>query len=233
MEAPEDLGERTNIDVLNELLELRGKSVIDAGCGDMTFTKCIVEAGASVLAIDPDARQAALNRQQPDFPGLRFVEAGAESLPVEDASLDGVFFIYSLHHVPAELYGRVFDEVFRVLRPGGFLHVIEPTGCPLNDVMIRFHDEEAERQAAQNALVQYALPHFDSVRSVKYHGIRQFDDFEHFVREFSGRTFNPGYTEDDVRSKAVEELFEKHGAPDYRFEAPRLVHCFSGARGAS
>ncbi len=228
MDTPEDLGERTNVDVLCELLDLRGKTVVDAGCGDMSFTKCIVEAGAEVLAIDPDARQAALNRQQPELRGLRFFEAGAENLPVEDSSLDGIFFIYSLHHVPADLYGQVFREVFRTVKPGGFLHVIEPTGCPLNDVMMLFHDEEAERQAAQEALAHYALPRFDSVRSVTYHGIRQFDDFEHFVREFSDRTFNPGYTEADVRSQRVHELFEQHGSPNYRFLAPKLVHCFTG-----
>ncbi|GAB5405183.1 MAG: hypothetical protein Aurels2KO_34140 [Aureliella sp.] len=230
LSKPLDLGQRTNIDVLNELLDLRGKSVVDAGCGDMGFTRSIVDAGAQVLAIDPDARQAELNRKQPDVPGLRFVETGAENLPVEDASLDGIFFVYSLHHVPLELYSRVFEEAFRAIKPGGFLHVIEPTSCPLNDIMMLFHDEEAERQAAQSALARYALPRFESVRSIKYHGIRQFDDFEHFVREFSGRTFNPGYTESDVRADAVQELFERHGAPDYRFEAPKTVHCFTGLK---
>lgn len=225
---PVDLGLRTNIDVLCELVDLNGKLVVDAGCGDMAFTKEIVNAGARVLAIDPDSRQAALNRSQPATPSLEFVEAGADRLPVDDRALDGVLFIYSLHHVAADLYAQVFDEISRAVKPGGFLHVIEPTACPINDVMMLFHDEEAERAAAQQALVKYAVPRFDSVRSVKYHAMRKFDDFEHFVREFSNRTFNPGYTEEDVRSPAVESLFEQYGAPDYNFEAPKLVHSFSG-----
>lgn len=229
-QQPEDLGERSNLDVLNELLDLPGKSVLDAGCGDMGFSKCIAEAGANVLAIDPDTRQAALNVKQPRTPNLRFVEAGAEKLPVEDSSLDGIFFIYSLHHVPAEMYAQVFSEVFRALKPSGFLHVIEPTGCPLNDIMMLFHDEEAERQAAQTALAQYAVPRFEEVKSVKYHAARQFENFEHFAREFSGRTFNPGYTEADVRARPVQDLFERTGAPEYRFEAPKLVHCFTGLK---
>ncbi|MFT5299862.1 MAG: ubiquinone/menaquinone biosynthesis C-methylase UbiE [Mariniblastus sp.] len=228
-----DLGCRTNIDILNQFLELKDRFVIDAGCGAMAFTREIASLGARVLAIDPDSAQAELNRGMDAVPGLEFKEAGAEILPVDDDSVDGVFFIYSLHHVPASLYPAVFEEIFRVLKPDGFLYVIEPIGCPLNDVMMLFHDEEVERAAAQTALVELAAPRFKSADKVIYHSIREFDSYEDFATQFSSRTFNPGYTESDVRKPEVEALFELKGAPDYRFEAPRLAHCFQGLKSLS
>ena len=226
----EDLGLKTNIDVLNYFVNLKDRFVLDAGCGAMDFTKDIASQGARVLAIDPDAAQAELNRAMEPIPGLEFVEAGAEKIPADDNSVDGVFFIYSLHHVPAEIYPAVFAEVFRVLMSDGFLYVIEPTGCPLNDVMMLFHDEEAERAAAQNALEEIALPAFESHDVVKYHSIREFDSYEHFAKTYSSRTFNPGYSEADVRHPKVQETFEHHGAPGYRFEAPKQVTYLKGLR---
>jgi len=230
LKSAEDLGQKTNIDVLKHFVELNDRFVIDAGCGGMDFTKDLVSLGARVLAIDPDAAQAELNREMEPIERLEFVESGAEKIPAADNSVDGVFFIYSLHHVPAELYPVVFKEVIRVLKPNGFLYVIEPTGCPLNDVMMLFHDEEAERAAAQVALEELAMPEFRSHNVVKYHGIRKFESFEDFAQTFSSRTFNPGYTEADVRSSKVEEAFERHGAPNYEFESPRTVAFFQGLR---
>ncbi len=218
-----DLGYKTNVEVLKSFVELNDLSVIDAGCGAMAFTKDIAAQGANVLAIDPDSVQAQLNRAMEPTPGLQFVEAGAEKIPVEDRTVDGVFFIYSLHHVPAELYPEVVKEVTRVLKPSGFLYVIEPTACPLNDVMMLFHDEEAERAAAQLALHEIAMPVFESHTVANYHSFREFDSYEHFVETFSSRTFNPGYTEADVRNAKVQAAFELHGAPEYRFSAPKQV----------
>jgi len=88
-EMVKDIGEKTNQSVLEELVSLDGKYVLDAGCGGLAFTKILVELGAIVLAIDPDSVQAELNRAAP-VAGIEFVETGAESIPAEDHSLDGV-----------------------------------------------------------------------------------------------------------------------------------------------
>ena len=121
-----DLGFSSNMEVLQRFVDLKGKFVVDAGCGSMIFTRHLSELGARVLAIDPDPVQAELNRDGPPIPDVEFQQAGAENLPVGDNSVDGVFFSYSLHHVPSELYPQVFAEVLRVLKPDGFLYVIEP-----------------------------------------------------------------------------------------------------------
>lgn len=216
-----DLGLTTSMEVINQYVSLNGKFVIDAGCGDLTFSRPLLEQGARVLAIDPDPVQAELNRSADPVENLEFREAGADRLPVKDGTVDGIFFSYSLHHIPEAVYGQVFDEVFRVLRPDGFLCVIEPTPCPLNDVMKLFHNEDRERAAAQQAIEQIAIPAFDSVDVVAYHSFVEYESFDHFAKRFASKSFNTIYTESDVRKSAVREAFERVGAPDYRFQSPK------------
>ena len=198
----------------------------------MTFTEQIAAAGANVLAIDPDPVQAEENRQVKPIPNVKFVETGADQLPVDDRSMDGVFFSYSLHHIPAEVYPQVFAEVFRVLKPDGFLYVIEPIDCPFFQVMMLFHNEQAERAAAQKALHEIAIPKFDRHEIVTYHSLAHYESFDQFANRFGNRTFNLGYTEDDVRTPAVEEAFERLASePLYSFEAPKTVMFLQGLKG--
>lgn len=224
-----DLGFSSNVEVLQQFVDLKGKYVVDAGCGSMIFTKHLSGLGASVLAIDPDPVQAELNREGEPIPNVEFVEAGADKLPAEDRSVDGVFFSYSLHHVPSEVYPQVFSEVFRVLKPGGFLYVIEPVDCPSNQVMILYNNEERERALAQEVLQEVAKPAFETCKYVRYHGVTKYESFEHYAEHYSNRSFNT-YQPEKVWSDEVREAFEKHGSPDYEFESPRVVAFFNGLK---
>lgn len=225
----EDLGFAKNIDVLRRQIDLTGKRVVDAGCGSMTFSKILTELGARVLAIDPDSVQAEKNRQTP-VTHIEFVETGADKIPAEDQSIDGVFFSYSLHHIPASIYPVVFAEVVRVLKNDGCLYVLEPTDCPLNQIMRLFHDEDREREAAQDGIERLAVPCFATVERFTYHDFRQYESFEDFVTTFSSKSFNSLYTESDVRSPEVESAFLKMGAPDFRFASPKKVTFLQGPK---
>ena len=65
-----DLGCITNIEVINQFVSLDGQLVIDAGCGDLGFTRLLAEQGARVLAIDPDPVQAAFIAEQAGADGI-------------------------------------------------------------------------------------------------------------------------------------------------------------------
>lgn len=218
----ENLGLKTNIELAAELVELTGRVVVDAGCGSMIFSKQLAAAGAQVIAVDPDPIQAAKNRESVTL-GIQFFETGADQLPVGDGEIDAVFFAYSLHHIPASTYPDLFHEIVRVLRRGGFLYVIEPTDCPLNEVMKLFHDETKVRADAQDALQQIAIENFEPLKSLTYHSIREFDSFEDFGNQFTAKTFNTSYSAEDVFHDRVRERFEELGRPDYKFQAPKTV----------
>ncbi|MBT8484217.1 MAG: class I SAM-dependent methyltransferase [Phycisphaerae bacterium] len=226
-----DRGFTTSIEIVRELAPLAGQAVVDVGCGDMTFTRQLAADGAVALGVDPDPIQAERNRVAGTPPNVEFIEADATRLPVADGSVDGVFFSFSLHHVPAETYPRVFAEVRRALAPDGYLCVIEPAGCPLNTVRKLFHDEDGERAAAQAALERFAVPAFRRCERFRYHSHVEFESFDDFVAMYAGKTFNEGYTEADIRRPEVRAAFERLGAPRYRFESPKTMMFLQGLRG--
>jgi SAM-dependent methyltransferase len=226
----QDLGCTTSLDVIKERIPLAGLFVIDVGCGDMAFSRQLVDAGARVLAVDPDPVQAERNRAAAPVEHLAFVESGAGALPAPDATADGVFYSFSLHHVPANLYAAAFAEVVRVLKPDGFLCVIEPTASPLNEVMKLFHDEDRERAAAQDALSTLAAPAFAEHEEYTYHSFIEYESFDAYAQGHGGKSFNSGYAEADVRRPEVEAAFERLGAPDYRFASPKSMRLFRGLR---
>ena len=228
----QDLGFQTNIGVIQSFVNLANLRLADIGCGGLVFTEQIAEFAGSVLAIDPDPIQAQKNRNSEHSANIEFVEADAQSFPAEDESIDGVFFAYSLHHVEAATYPQVFSQIFRVLKPGGFLYVIEPIDCPLNQVMKLLHDEEIVRAAAQDYLMSIASQ-FAETQIVEYHGYRQFESFEHFATNYSSKSFNPHYSEADVRHPDVQAAFHQHGQPDFQFTSPKRVVFMKGKHAAA
>lgn len=225
-----DLGSTTSIDIIKKHISLADQRVIDVGCGDMTFSRVLAENGAHVLAVDPDPIQAKRNREAATDANLEFREAGAEQLPVDDNALDGVFFSFSLHHVPASIYTAAFAEVSRVLKPGGYLCAIEPTSGSVHDVVVLFHDESEVWAVAQKALVEIAAPAFESCDVFHYHSPIAYDSFEAFVKRYCSRTYNQAYTEASVRRPEVEETFERIGAPDYVFQSHKKMVLLRGLK---
>ena len=208
-----DLGCCQNIDVLHRFLSVSGQRVLDVGCGAFGFTKLLAESGAHVLGIDPDPIQAKKNRAADPIPNIEFQEAGADNFPVPDRTLDGVTFGYSLHHVPVELYPTMFDEIFRSLKPGGFLYVVEPTDCDANEVMRLFHDEQDVRADAWQALHDFAVPRFESVETVTYYSVTQFESWDDYANRHAGKSFNSSYNQADVRCDKVRETYERLAGP--------------------
>ena len=122
-----DLGELSDIGAVEALLSVAGLSVIAVGCGPGASSRELAARGASVLAVEPDPIQAAKNRAAPPTPGVAFAEAGAEALPAESGTIDGVFFFRSLHHVPAGRMDDALIEAARVLKPGRAASCMSPS----------------------------------------------------------------------------------------------------------
>lgn len=223
-----DLGRTNSIDVLAERATLAGRSIADVGCGGMAFSRLLAERGAQVLAFEPDRDQAARHRDAEPIPGVRFVEAGADRLPAADSSLDGVVFSFSLHHVPGHLHEAAIAESVRVLRPDGFLCVVEPADGPLNTVMKFFHDEDAERAAAQATLRRYAVPAFEHAATYRYHSEIVYDSFDAFASRVIGHAVD--LDESDPRRAEAAAAFQRLGGPEHRFESPKVMMLLEGPR---
>jgi len=220
-----DLGICTDLDAIDRFLSVNGQFLIDAGCGNMHLSRALSERGASVLAIDPDPVQAKKNQLADTIDNVGFVQTGADTIPVEPGSVDGVVFPYSLHHIPADLYPAVFVELHRILKPAGFIYVIEPVAAgDLNEVMRLFHDERLVRQAAQDALDEYGARYFAQMDVVNYRIPVRYESWEEYASRYASKSYNTHYTEADVRAAEVKERFIGLGAPkNYAFESPMKV----------
>jgi len=140
--------------LVDELLDVRGRDVLDVGCGEGWLVRHMGEAGAaSVVGVDPLG--VALERARAHDSGRRYLEARAEALPFDDGSFDIAVLFNSLHHVAAERMDEALAEAFRVLRSDGVLYVQEPLAEGSFFELMRPVDDETDvRAAAQAALAR-------------------------------------------------------------------------------
>ena len=218
-----------NIDVMDRLIDVADKRIVDAGCGEGGLARALVERGAEVIALEPDPVQAATNRDELAGGAISFFEAGAEAMPVDDDCVDGVIFSMSLHHVPVDLMDDAIGEAKRVLKPGGFLYVLEPeAGGSYTEMAKPFHDETAERRAAQGVLAQSTAGAFLSQQEVRFVARYTFADFETFVCGVTARSYN-AIPREAVDTPAVRTAFEAaRTATGYAFDQPMRVNLFTG-----
>ncbi len=138
-----------------QLLSLDGKNILELGCGNADITRMIATSGTNrnLIATEVDEVQHNHNLQISDLPNVSFMFAGSESIPLEDNSIDVVIMLKSLHHVPVELMDTALVETHRVLKPGGLAYISEPVfEGDFNDILRLFHNEEAVRKSAFEAL---------------------------------------------------------------------------------
>jgi SAM-dependent methyltransferase len=97
--------------------------VVDLGSGATFFPFAIAQLGCSVTAIDADARakssmDRAIGAVSTGAGAVTSVVSDARSIALETESVDVVYCISVLEHIPA--FETVIYEVRRVLRPEGF-----------------------------------------------------------------------------------------------------------------
>lgn len=109
--------------------DLRGKKVLDFGCGLGMTSTLLARSGAKVTSFDLSPMSAFLTRRRAEVaqvaPSLRVAVAAGERLPFADGSFDIVFGKAILHHLDASVGA---SELARVLKPGGKAAFSEPMG---------------------------------------------------------------------------------------------------------
>jgi SAM-dependent methyltransferase len=140
--------------------DLRGKRVLDLGCGAGRWSERLVAAGATVVGVEPAAPMIERARARA-LENLTLVEASAESF-VPDGQFDGLLASMSLDHV--EDLGGVLRRLSSSLRPGAWC--IVTTEHPLRTATLRGSRwiEEGESRSAR-------------VRDYDQRGWRTFDWF--------------------------------------------------------
>jgi len=105
--------------------DIRGKTVLDLGCGSGENLVPLVKRGANVIGMDisPDLIELC-RRRLSDYGLTATLKAGsAYTTGLPDESVDIVFSMALLHHLDLP---AARAEIWRVLRPGGLFILREP-----------------------------------------------------------------------------------------------------------
>ena len=113
-----------NLDTTAE--ELRGKTMLDAGCGNGELTRAVAEYGVEIVAMDfsrsvERARQRLFEKGFPVSHRVHYLQGNVLELPLRRQSFDLVHSSGVLHHTPST--ERAFRSVAQAPRPGGKLYV--------------------------------------------------------------------------------------------------------------
>jgi ubiquinone/menaquinone biosynthesis C-methylase UbiE/DNA-binding transcriptional ArsR family regulator len=113
--------------VAEALLKLMPPMVIaDLGAGEGAFSLLLAQRAKHVIAVDTSARMVEVGRQQAKRQSVKNLEyrlGDMEEVPIDDVSVDLVFFSQSLHH--AMHPERAVAEAWRILKPGGRIAILD------------------------------------------------------------------------------------------------------------
>ncbi|MEI7535949.1 MAG: class I SAM-dependent methyltransferase [Comamonadaceae bacterium] len=216
------------LELLRSLVDLdQHPQIIELGCGAAQLSRNLLARfpACVVSALEVDERQHAKNLAKPQA-GLHFLQAGAQRIPFEAGKFDLALMLKSLHHIPLDLMDQALGEVWRVLRPGALLYVLEPVFAGTHNEILRlFHDEEEVRAAALRALQRAVSSGAWQQESEMAFDIPvRYRDFADFEQRVIGVTYL-NHSLDASTLAAVRSRFEPHMSPSGAdFERPTRVN---------
>ncbi len=227
--GPDRQALREEFSVMTEKISFSGATVLELGCGAAVRTQQIAEQTdvASIIAAEVDlvAHEKNLARS---LEKVEFRTFAAEEIPLEAGSIDVVIMLKSLHHVPRDLIMRSLQEIHRVLKSGGIAYLSEPVfQGELNEVIRLFHDEEAVRTFAFNAISDAVdLGLFQLVEEYFYLSPVFLNSFDQFRKAIMDATYQDHEASEDLVDE-VRERFESFKSDDrevpFYFETPNRV----------
>lgn len=156
---------------------LLGKRLLNVGCGSGGLRGQLEKLGANWTGLEPFDEGG-----EP-----KIVKAPAQEMPFSEASFDGVIFVNSLHHVPAEHMKAALAEAARVLAGNGRIVIIEPEiEGALSKVVAVVDDETQIRSEAQAAINEAICSGFlIETASQRYMRREKYASFDEFSQKIS------------------------------------------------
>lgn len=117
---------------LSLMPEVKGKRVLDAGCGSGVYSEWLIERGAEIVAVDASPKMVELAKQRlGSSVDVRQADLSQPLTFLQDSSFDVVLCPLVLEYI--EDWHLPFAEVYRVLRPEG--HFVFSVSHPLHDYL--------------------------------------------------------------------------------------------------
>jgi SAM-dependent methyltransferase len=112
--------------------DIRGRNILDIGCGFGWFENFSVAKNASsITGLELTNKDLDTARKNLHFKNVHFKTGSAIKLPFVDSSFNTVVSWEVLEHIPKGCEDKMFAETFRVLAPGGTLYISTPNSSPI------------------------------------------------------------------------------------------------------
>ncbi len=202
--------------------------VVDLGAGTGKLTRSLVALGHRVTAVEPLPEM--IGHLRAVLPAVTTVEAGAEAIPLPDASADVVTVAQAFHWFE---HGSALREIARVLRPGGRVSLVwntrddrEPWVARLSEDVLGsegFEERDAAAPVEQSGL-------FEPVERASFEHIQQLDR-ESLIELVLSRSYMAVRTTEERRPilAQVEQLFADY-AVEGALDLPYVTECFRAVR---
>lgn len=106
--------------------------ILDIGCGTGSLLVQIrrLHPDVEAVGLDPDPKALARGRRKAARAAVpvQFDQGFSDALPYPAESFDLVFSSFMFHHLRLDEKAKTSQEVRRVLKPGGFLHLLDLVG---------------------------------------------------------------------------------------------------------
>jgi len=167
---------------LDAVISTTSGTALDIGCGDGFFVRALLAHGIDAVGVECGAEMLRrAHRADADHPE-RYIDAPGQDLPFDDNSFDTAFFLFSLHHVPADDIATALHEATRVVRSGGVVHIFEPIAKGLgHEVDALVDDETHVRALAQEAIDAELVGRYDEVDNRTLILGSSYDDFDAYA----------------------------------------------------
>jgi SAM-dependent methyltransferase len=167
---------------IGALGDVADKDVVELGCGTAYFSAWLAKRGARVTGVDPTPAQLETARRMQQEFDLHFplIEAGAEDVPLPDASFDLAVSEYG-----ASIWAdpeRWISEAARLLRPGGRLVFLcnstlsilcSPDEGKVEERLLRSHADLGRIEwPGEDEGVNYHLTHGEMIRVLTQNGFQ-------------------------------------------------------------
>ncbi|WP_199624707.1 class I SAM-dependent methyltransferase [Paenibacillus alkalitolerans] len=146
-------------DQITAKFSFENRSVLDFGCG--TGANCRMASPGSYLGIDPDSKR--IRYASHLFPDYNFRTLASKELPVENNTIDYVWIIAVLHHIPSDSITHYLKEFQRVLKNDGQIIIIEPflsEKTPLCNRFMKLFDRGSYIREEKSYLQLFAENHY-------------------------------------------------------------------------
>jgi ubiquinone/menaquinone biosynthesis C-methylase UbiE len=204
------------LDKLEAVVKLKGKHVLEVGCGGGACSVQIAKRVKSLVAIEPDTKMLESAIKNNSLENIHYESGNAVKLKFKPKAFDVTIFTLSLHHVPTAKISQAIKEAVRVTKKNGYIVFLEPAhNGNFFESEIKFDacdgDERKEKAFAYYSILNYKG--YKEVAEIPDETVFQFESAEDFIE-----SMNP-----KKNKKKIEEFLNKN---NFLLSASRRINVF-------